>query len=118
MLEKSFLQWTVESSIKTYVHTYTDGVTFLNSDWYVPGEKYIILRDGMMPEMDGKDVLAQIRKDYPEENIVISMLSARSCETSIVQGLEEGAHGYMLKPFKIRRGPSSMKRLGVRRLFI
>src|SRR5699024_10741515 len=81
MLEQSFLQWTVDSSIKTHVHTYTDGVTFLNSDWCVPGEKYIILLDGMMPEMDGKDVLAQICKDYPEENIVISKLSARSCET-------------------------------------
>ena len=117
MLEQSFLQWTVDSSIKTHVHTYTDGVTFLNSDWCVPGEKYIILLDGMMPEMDGKDVLAQIRKDYPEENIVISMLSARSCETSIVQALEEGADDYMLKPFKIPEVLSRMKRLVERMLF-
>ena len=67
--------------------------------------------------MDGKDVLAQIRKDYPEENIVISMLSARSCETSIVQALEEGADDYMLKPFKIPEVLSRMKRLVERMLF-
>src|SRR5699024_1687086 len=72
MLEQSFYQWTVDSNIETHVHTYADGVAFLNSNWYKPGEKYIILLDGIMPEMDGREVLARIRNSFPAEDIVIS----------------------------------------------
>src|SRR5699024_12715032 len=99
------------------VHTYADGVAFLNSNWYKPGEKYIILLDGIMPEMDGREVLARIRNSFPAEDIVISMLSARTCETSIVQALEQGADDYMLKPFKIPEVLSRVKRLVERMLF-
>lgn len=109
MLEQNFKHWHPDNNVEVVVHTYVDGVEFLDSDWYRPDDKYIILLDGIMPRMDGTEVLMRIREVYPVKNIVISMLSARSSESSIVHALEKGADDYILKPFKI---PEVIARVG------
>jgi two-component system response regulator VicR len=57
----------------------------------------IVILDLGLPDINGYDVLKQIRlfSDIP-----ILILTARSEESDIVKGLEWGADDYMLKPFR------------------
>lgn len=59
-----------------------------------PGLDLIVL-DVMMPEMNGMDVLKELRK---ESDIPVIMLTARGDDLDRIQGLELGADDYMPKP--------------------
>ena len=58
----------------------------------------LVLLDVMMPEMDGFDVVRQLRRDG--ETPVI-LLTARVAEMDRVVGLELGADDYVTKPFSL-----------------
>lgn len=102
MLSDAFNEWKLDKDTTIIVHTYSDGQEFLASSWYDPNEKHLILLDGVMPKMDGVEILSKVRNSYPEENIVISMLTSRSGEENIVQALIKGADDYMLKTFNVK----------------
>ncbi|HUZ77189.1 MAG TPA: response regulator transcription factor [Chloroflexota bacterium] len=59
----------------------------------------IILLDVTMPEMDGNQLLAELRR---ESSVPVIMLTARVEETDKVIGLELGADDYVTKPFSLR----------------
>lgn len=59
----------------------------------------LIVLDLMLPEMDGFDVVRELRK---ESNIPVLMLTARSEEFDRVLALELGADDYLIKPFSTR----------------
>jgi DNA-binding response OmpR family regulator len=56
----------------------------------------LLLLDVMMPEMNGWEACAAIRK---ESDIPIIMLTARSEKLDIIKGLNMGADDYISKPF-------------------
>jgi DNA-binding response OmpR family regulator len=59
----------------------------------------IVILDWMLPQMDGLEVLRQIRTQSP---VPVLMLTARSDEFDRVLGLEVGADDYLVKPFSMR----------------
>lgn len=59
----------------------------------------IILLDVMMPNMNGWDVLKEIRDNENTKQIPIIMTTAISEEQKIVKGLKMGADDYIVKPF-------------------
>ncbi len=59
----------------------------------------LILLDVMMPVMTGYDVLNKLKADPSTENIPVIMLSAKSQQTEVAEGLARGAHEYICKPF-------------------
>ena len=59
----------------------------------------IILLDVMMPNMNGWDVLKEIRENENTKQIPIIMTTAISEEQKIVKGLKMGADDYIVKPF-------------------
>jgi DNA-binding response OmpR family regulator len=59
----------------------------------------IIILDWMLPQMDGLEVLRQVRT---QSAIPVLMLTARSAEFDRVLGLEVGADDYLVKPFSMR----------------
>jgi two-component system alkaline phosphatase synthesis response regulator PhoP len=61
----------------------------------------LILMDIMLPGMDGMDALKKIKRDPKLKHIPVLMLTAKSAEYSIAQGLEEGADDYIVKPFGV-----------------
>lgn len=83
------------------VAAYSDGVSFLQADWYDPNYKYILLLDGMMPQMDGIDVLKKVREQYSSNEVMVSMLTGRIGENYVREALEHGADDYIAKPFNI-----------------
>ena len=58
----------------------------------------LILLDVMMPDMNGFQVLQEIRK---KNNVPVLMLTAKSDEEDKVSGLRLGADDYLTKPFGI-----------------
>ncbi len=73
--------------------TGTDAVHIFDT---VKDEISIVVLDGMLPEMDGYDVLKYIRKS---NNVPVIMLSARESEEEQLTGYALGADNYMTKPF-------------------
>lgn len=57
----------------------------------------LILLDLGLPDMDGHDLLRQLREWYERPLIV---LSARDAETDIIKALDNGANDYLTKPFR------------------
>ena len=53
----------------------------------------------MMPEMDGWQVLRSLKGDERTRHIPVAMLSARAERRDKMIGLQEGAEGYIGKPF-------------------
>ena len=56
----------------------------------------LMILDIMMPEMDGMEVIKEVRKD---SQIPILVLSAKSEDLDKIQGLIKGADDYVTKPF-------------------
>lgn len=59
----------------------------------------IILCDVMMPEMDGFEVLKNVRENTATQHIPFCFLSARADVVDIDYGLSIGANAYITKPF-------------------
>lgn len=62
----------------------------------------LVLSDGMMPRMDGFELLRQLRNDPETRVLPIILLSARAGEEAAIAALEAGADDYLVKPFKPR----------------
>jgi len=59
----------------------------------------VVILDIMLPEMDGIEVLSQLRK---QSDAYVIMLTAKSEETDKLIGLSVGADDYLTKPFSPR----------------
>ncbi|GGJ23969.1 response regulator transcription factor [Deinococcus roseus] len=59
----------------------------------------LVILDVMMPGMDGFQVLRELRGSHPKLPVI--MLTAKDEEGSQVQGLNEGADDYVVKPISL-----------------
>ena len=77
----------------------------------------LVLLDILMPDMDGYEVLSQIKADVRLQHIPVIMISALSEVQSVVRCIEAGAEDYLAKPFdatllRARIGASLEKKRG------
>jgi two-component system, OmpR family, alkaline phosphatase synthesis response regulator PhoP len=61
----------------------------------------LIILDIMMPEMNGLQVIQEMKKDKELASIPVILLTAKKSETDEIVGLEIGADDYIVKPVKI-----------------
>lgn len=61
----------------------------------------LIICDIMMPELDGYDVLDELRRDPQTAAIPFIFLTARTDKTDRRHGMEQGADDYLTKPFSV-----------------
>jgi DNA-binding response OmpR family regulator len=62
----------------------------------------LVLSDVMMPNLDGFGLLRELRADPQTKTVPIILLSARAGEEARVEGMEQGADDYLIKPFSAR----------------
>ena len=55
----------------------------------------VVLMDLMMPEMDGVTAIAQLRKDFPDVEVIA--LTSVLEDASVISAVRNGAIGYLLK---------------------
>jgi len=70
-----------------------EGLTLLQRE-----EVDLVLLDLMLPGMSGQEVLRQIRKEDPEQVVVV--ITAYSSIEGAIEAMREGAFHYIPKPFK------------------
>ncbi|MGA7159457.1 MAG: response regulator transcription factor [Bacteroidota bacterium] len=63
----------------------------------------LILLDIMMTEMNGLDVLRELKRVEKTKSIPVLFLTAKSSEVDEVIGLELGAEDYIVKPISIKK---------------
>jgi two-component system alkaline phosphatase synthesis response regulator PhoP len=71
----------------------------LNAGLYKPD---LVLLDILLPGIDGIQVCRHLRTEEQTRNIPIIMVTAKSEEQDVLEGLEAGADDYITKPFSPR----------------
>ena len=84
-----------------------DGKTGLRKA--LSNEYDIILLDIMMPQMNGYDVLKNLRKEGRETPVIL--ITAKDDITDKIEGLELGADDYLQKPFNMNELTARMRAL-------
>lgn len=59
----------------------------------------LVILDIMLPDMEGTEVLRQLKKDISAKEIPVILASAKGTEYDKVKGLDTGADDYLAKPF-------------------
>jgi signal transduction histidine kinase len=62
----------------------------------------LVLSDVMMPEMDGFELLQELRKDPRTTRLPVILVSARAGEEAVIEGVRASADDYLVKPFSAR----------------
>lgn len=60
---------------------------------------HVVVLDVKMPEMDGIDTLKAIKRDFPIVEVI--MLTGHATVESAIEGLQNGAFDYLMKPTDI-----------------
>ena len=78
---------------------FADGPSMLKAlDAEIPD---LIILDIMMPEMDGTEVLKNLRSNAKHNDIPVIMATAKGTEMDKIIGLNSGADDYLVKPFGV-----------------
>ena len=78
---------------------FADGPSMLKAlDAEIPD---LIILDIMMPEMDGTEVLKNLRSNAKHKDIPVIMATAKGTEMDKIIGLNSGADDYLVKPFGV-----------------
>jgi DNA-binding response OmpR family regulator len=69
-----------------------------------------ILLDWMMPEMDGMEVLAELKRNSNTMHIPVFMLTGKEDSKDIDLAISKGAVDYIVKPFKTYEVPETVQK--------
>jgi two-component system, OmpR family, response regulator len=71
----------------------------------------LVILDVVMPELNGLELLTRIRKHPKLADLPVLMLTSLSSVDDVLNGMLEGANGYLTKPCKSRVLLSAMKQV-------
>ena len=74
-----------------------DGLTAL--DIFFHDDIDLVILDLMLPKLNGEEVCRRIRE---KSSVPVIMLTAKSSDSDVVEGLDSGANDYVSKPFSPR----------------
>ncbi|MCM3725535.1 response regulator [Neobacillus cucumis] len=88
-----------------------DGVQFFKSNRLEEKGDHFLIIDGVMPIMDGIEVLQKVQKIKHSHKVHVLMLTGRKSEADIEKALALGADDYVTKPFSIKELQARIQRL-------
>ncbi len=71
----------------------------------------LVLLDWMLPGGSGMELLRRVKRNETTRELPVIMLTAKTSEDNIIQGLESGADDYITKPFAPRELIARIKAL-------
>ncbi|MBT2774528.1 chemotaxis response regulator CheY [Halomonas sp. ISL-60] len=63
------------------------------------GKFEFVVSDWNMPNLDGLEMLKEIRQDDALKNLPVLMVTAEAKKENIIAAAQAGANGYVVKPF-------------------
>ncbi|WP_312475971.1 diguanylate cyclase [Neobacillus sp.] len=93
------------------LEAFEDGIQFFNSPRLEEVGEHFLILDGVMPVMDGIEILQKVKKNKNGRNIRVLMLTGRKSESDIERALKLGADDYVTKPFSIKELQARIHRL-------
>ncbi|MCA1034011.1 diguanylate cyclase [Bacillus infantis] len=93
------------------IQVYEDGQKFLQSGRMEQKGEHFLILDGIMPVMDGTEVLQKVKENRNASRIHVLMLTGRKTEYDIARALKLGADDYVTKPFSITELQARIHRL-------
>ncbi|WLR58321.1 diguanylate cyclase [Guptibacillus hwajinpoensis] len=111
LLTSQLQQFQPEGNYEIEVKSYREGESFFEDSWHKAGSSCLVLLDGIMPRMDGIEVLRKLRKESSQNKYTVMMLTGRKAEKDIVKALELGADDYITKPFSMGELEARIRRL-------
>jgi len=93
------------------IETFEDGQQFFESKRLEEKGIHFLILDGIMPVMDGIEILQKVKKIENGRNNHVLMLTGRKRETDIERALKLGADDYITKPFSIKELQARIERL-------
>ncbi|RBP88731.1 diguanylate cyclase (GGDEF)-like protein [Cytobacillus firmus] len=93
------------------IKVFEDGRKFLNSNRIEEKGPHFLILDGIMPVMDGLEVMHEVKKSKRAKDIHVLMLTGRKSEHDIARALKLGAEDYVTKPFSLTELEARIQRL-------
>ncbi|MFP7444357.1 diguanylate cyclase [Bacillus infantis] len=93
------------------IQVYEDGQKFLQSGRMEQKGEHFLILDGIMPVMDGTEVLQKVKENRNASRVHVLMLTGRKTEYDIARALKLGADDYVTKPFSITELQARIQRL-------
>lgn len=106
LTRKAFREASVENPL-VRVHNGVELLEYLRGrgEWGEPDparEPVLVLLDLNMPRMDGREALAEIRKDPELRRIPVVVLTTSKAETDVLRSYELGVNTFVRKPVTFR----------------
>lgn len=93
------------------LEAFEDGLQFFESKRLEKSGDHFLILDGVMPVMDGIEILQKVKKVEKARNFHVLMLTGRKSESDIERALKLGADDYVTKPFSIKELQARIERL-------
>lgn len=93
------------------VAAYENGGLFLASNQAKENHPHFLILDGIMPDMDGLEVLKTVKQAKNAACFTVLMLTGRKSEEDIARALQLGADDYVTKPFSVQELQRRIERL-------
>ncbi|HAQ08805.1 MAG TPA: diguanylate cyclase [Bacillus bacterium] len=104
------------SQVLLNIESYENGQKFFDSGRLDQKGKHFLILDGVMPVMDGIEVLHKVKHTEHADRVHVLMLTGRKTEYDIARALKFGADDYVTKPFSITELQARIQRL-IKRMF-
>ena len=103
-----------EGGSQTRLHVVQDGIeamAFLRGEGRYASEPRpdLVLLDLNLPRMDGREVLAEIKRDEALKRTPVIVLTTSQAETDILHGYELHANCYIVKPSSLSEFMAAVK---------
>jgi two-component system, cell cycle response regulator len=99
------------NEVELEIKLFEDGQKFFDSNRLVESGEHFLILDGVMPVMDGLEVLQKVKKSIHQKQLYVLMLTGRKSEDDVARALKLGADDYVTKPFSITELHARIQRL-------
>ncbi len=93
------------------IEVFENGPAFLDSNQAKEEINHFLILDGVMPIMDGIEVLQKVKQGKNAYHYTVLMLTGRKSEDEIARALKLGADDYVTKPFSVSELQARIERL-------
>lgn len=92
------------------IQTFTDGYSFITSDWHQTPHVHVIILNDILPKKTGLEVLHTMRNTPNQRKFIFYMMTSRKSEEQMIAAYQSGADAYLIKPFNLRLFEAQFKR--------